>query len=166
MVEFLINESCYINFDKNRGIKRITEAHIKTFWQDYSDLTNQKGCYVFALKKKSIVPFYVGKASKGFGKEIFAPHKTEKYTAVLHTHIVGYPIFYFITHPLSKGKSNLKAIDEMETYLIQSALIVNPGLKNIQKTKLPSWTIRNVIEKSPGKSKKCEIDFAKMLRLE
>lgn len=165
MVEFVIEIPCIVRFDTNKGIKRITTDNIKEFWEEYPDFAKLKGCYVFALKKRRPVPFYIGKATKNFSQEIFTAHKIEKYNSVLHSHSLGYPVFYFVIHPNSKGIPNRKAIDEIETYLIQSALIVNPELKNLQKTKLPSWTIRNVIEKAPGKSRKCEIDFAKMLRL-
>ncbi len=166
MIEFTVTGPYEIGYKKSNKVKRIYGENTVGFWDNCPvDLENQRGCYVFALRKRSIVPYYVGKASLSFSQEIFTPHKIEKYNDVLHSHTFGNPVLYFVSHPLQKGKTNEKAIDEIETYLIQSALIVNPEIRNIQKKRLPTWTIRNVIKQARGKSKASEISFTQMLRL-
>jgi hypothetical protein len=165
MTEFVVSGPHPIMYKKNKSVKRISKLETIDFWNTWPDLKSERGCYIFALRKKSTVPFYIGKATKNFGQEVFTSHKIEKFNDVLHSNTFGNPVFYFIIHPPQRGKTNGKAIDEIETYLIQSALIVNDELRNVQKATLPSWTIRNIITKSPGRPKKEELQFAKMMRL-
>lgn len=109
MIEFIVEGPFDIPYKLNNRIKRITTTDsVDKFWNEYPDFEDQKGCYVFALRRKSIVPYYIGKATRDFYQEIFTPHKIEKYNDVLHSHILGNPIFFFVRHPSQKGKAILR----------------------------------------------------------
>jgi len=73
---------------------------------------------------------------------------------------------FFVIPSGTKYKVPSKEVDNMETFLIQSALSENPLLKNIQKTKnLPLWTVKGVIRGGKGKRTKTEKAFTKMMGL-
>lgn len=93
MLEFIVVGPCKIGFEANRGIKRINRVNVEDFWEDdHLEVASKRGCYVFALQKqRAIIPYYVGKAAKGFEQEIFTSHKLEKYNDVLHIHTFGTP---------------------------------------------------------------------------
>ena len=54
----------------------------------------------------------------------------------------------------------------METFLIQSALFKNADLSNVQKAKVPAWSIKGVVRSGKGKPNKTESAFKKMMGLD
>ena len=67
---------------KRAGVSIIEKTNVDSFLSKHQELMTCKGCYIFTIRVTSgILPFYVGKATKTFGQEIFTPHKTEKYNS-------------------------------------------------------------------------------------
>jgi hypothetical protein len=135
--------------------KTIDPDDIKTFWAANASLASRKGCYVFAMQAGAgLTPFYVGKATKGFKQEVFTAHKLNKYAKALASYASGTPVLLFVLAPQGTGATNLKAIKELEKYLIQRAADVNPNLTNIQNKAKPTWGIAGVLRAKQGKPSK------------
>ena len=82
--------------------KHIAVAHAKSFWDDAATrrLQSATGCYVFALKTgPGFSPWYVGKATKGFGQEVFTDHKLRIYNEVVFAGRKGTPVLFFVVRP-------------------------------------------------------------------
>lgn len=133
---------------KNKAAKLIAE-NLDKFWaQDGNLFANRIGCYVFGIRVgRNIVPWYVGKTRKSFEQECFQKHKQDHYAKALADVLKGTPVMFFVTYPLGKpGKTNEQNIDELETFLIQLAIDVNPKIRNISKAKdLPTWGVEGVV---------------------
>jgi hypothetical protein len=126
--------------------RQIEKENIKEFWQQNPALENECGCYVFGFRaSKGSKPMYVGKTNKSFKQEIFGVHKLNVYHRALGSVRKGKPIVFFVCLKRRKGKRNLKAIDEVESFLIQAASVKNPGLLNSRKRRSASWTINGII---------------------
>lgn len=52
---------------------------------------------------------------------------------------------FFVVLEKARGPANARAIDEAESFLIQSRIMANKNLANDQKVKVPSWNIQGVI---------------------
>lgn len=152
---------------KTGSVKRIDDEHVESFWNqaELSILKLKQGCYVFALQSgKGFTPWYVGKSTKGFSKECFQAHKTKHYNNVLYKGIKGKPVMFFACLGGTKMKAPAKVIDEMETYLIQSALFKNKEIRNLAKTKnVPTWGILGVIRSGKGRPSKLASTFSKLM---
>jgi hypothetical protein len=73
-----------------------------TFWDQHSDVADDKGCFVFAMKAaKGSKPVYVVQATKSFRQETFETHKREKLNDALANQKKGKLVVYFMTDPLS-----------------------------------------------------------------
>ena len=135
-----------------KAAKIVDSEKLPAFWQGSGDLGGRRGCYVFAIRaSKGIRPHYVGRATKTFKQEVFAPHKLEKYQRCLADIGKGTPVLFFLAPGAKKGKPNIKAIRELEDYLIQSAVTRNPDLLNVQGTDRANWGIAGVIRGPGGK---------------
>ena len=63
-----------------KAAKIVDSDRLGEFWNLSGGLAQRRGCYVFAVRaSKGIRPIYVGRATKRFKSEVFAPHKLEKY---------------------------------------------------------------------------------------
>ena len=134
--------------------KQISKADAKSFWDDEEAATvaRKQGCYVFALQAaKGFTPWYIGKATKSMAQECFEFHKLQHYNEVLFKGYKGTPVMFFVVLDGTKKKVPKGTIDEMESFFIQTAVMKNPDLKNMQKTGLPSWTVKGVVRGSKGK---------------
>ncbi len=149
--------------------KRIGKAEGRDFWDDPSThyVAGKQGCYVFALRAGGgFTPWYVGKATKSMKQECFASHKLNHYNRVLFPGRRGTPVMFFVVATGPRTRVAKKTIDDMETFLIQTALHKNPKLANVQKAKnLPAWTIRGVVRNPRGKPPANAVVFRKMMRL-
>lgn len=144
-----------------KAAKIVTAETIKEFWSQNGNLASKRGCYVFAIRAGGgITPYYVGRATRTFKREIFQPHKLSKYQQALADYRKGTPVMYCIMAPPSKGAPNVSAIEEMEEYLIQTAVTQNPGLLNVRGTKRERFAIAGVLRSGVGKPSKA----AKSLR--
>lgn len=134
--------------DELRQIVKRKDLH--EFWEQVG-IGDRVGVYVFCIKSSSEMPTYVGKTTRrSFKDEAFGPHQRNHYHEALRTKI-GKPCIYFIAHPNERGRTNAKAIDELETYLINEASRRNPNLTNLRKVKKYNWGICGVLRTGPGK---------------
>lgn len=132
----------------SRALKRIRTAHVESFWADpdIEHLSDASGCYVFCLKSgRGFSPWYVGKATRGFGKEVFTDHKLTRYNDVVYAGHKGTPVMFFVVAPTGKSKKLDRQIDELETTLIRAAVWKNERLLNKAKRGAHPWGIRGVV---------------------
>jgi hypothetical protein len=139
------------------------------FWDednDRQDLASSRGVYVFAAKTGGgYMPLYVGKATRSFRQEVFNPSNKHKYADAMLEYQRGKPVMFFVMPPSRKGKVNGKIIDEVETFLIQTAYVKNPGIQNVKKTRMPTWSIRGVVRNSKSGAPKDAIQFRNAIGL-
>lgn len=146
--------------------KHISTNEAKAFWGQHSAMASERGCYVFAFRAgKGIKPVYIGKATKSFGQEAFAPHKLNKYNQGLANQGKGTPVLFFVCLPKAKGKVNRSAIDDAESFLIQSGLTANKALLNSKKTRQELWGIRGVVRGGSGKPSAAATELCQCLNL-
>jgi hypothetical protein len=133
---------------------------------DAEGISMKQGCYIFALRAgKGYCPWYVGKSTKSFKTECMEAPKLQHYNAVLSKGGWGTPVMFFAAPKGQKNKVPKNICDEMEGFLIQSALYENPELRNVQKAKVPEWGIDGVIRGGQGQPTKSEVGFRKMMGL-
>lgn len=148
--------------------KRITRDHAKEFWNlpEIRAVRAKRGCYVFALRvSRGFTPWYVGMSTKSFEKEVFDDHKLVHYNDVVYSRYKGVPVMFFVAPPGQKRSFPKSEIDELETYLIQAAVVKNPEIRNVRKTKMPGWTIRGVVRGGRGKAPANAKKFRAMMGL-
>lgn len=154
---------CYIG----KAARTITQEQITKFWHSNPDYEHQKGCYVFAIRAaKGFKPYYIGKATKNFKQEVFAPHKLQYYQQVLADQLKGTPVLFFVSLPTKKGKVNVKHIGRLEDFLIEVGVAANPDLMNIKGTKSEEWGIEGVIRGNKGQPNKSSSDFKKCMKIQ
>lgn len=157
-----------IDYQKAGSRKNIGENHVKSFFEKegFRSISEKQGCYVFALKAGlGFTPWYVGKTKKSMKKECMADGKLKYYNPILFNGKKGKPVMFFIVPPGDKKNIPKQTINEVETFLIQSARSQNKYLKNKKKVKPPNWNIKGVIrgpQGAPGKEAKA---FKKMMGL-
>ena len=139
------------------------------FWSSSSaiaKISEERGVYVFAAKTgRGYAPLYVGKATKSFGKEAFNPTNKHKYSDAMLKYERCRPVMFFVTPPERRGKVNVTAIDEVETFLIQTAYNKNSEIQNVKKTRMPSWSIRGTVRNEKRGAPKSAIEFRKAIGL-
>ena len=75
-------------------------------------------------------------------------------------------MFFVVPEGQNKRIVPKQDLDDIETFLNQSAKQKNPNLLNIQKTKnLPDWSIAGVVRSSKGKAGKENSVFKKLMGL-
>ena len=153
--------------DRGRSAKMVSRESLKDFWRSHDGLAGRRGAYLFAIRAgKGITPMYVGKATKSFRQEVFAPHKLEKYQRALADCRRGNPVFFFVTAPAGKGATNLRTLRELEDFLIQTAVSRNPDLLNVKGTKRANWSIAGVIRSGVGKPSVAAREFRRSLAIQ
>jgi len=148
--------------------KQIRREHAKEFWTQTTvkDVRGKQGCYVFALGvSRGYTPWYVGKATKTFLQEALHDHKLVYYNEVIYKGRKGAPVLFFVARPGSLKKIPKKQIDNLETFLIQTAVYKNRELKNKQKASVPQWGIRGVARGGRGKAPENAKKFKSMMGL-
>ena len=166
IVEFNMQGPFEVPFLKKDGGQFINGDCADAFLKKHSALMARKGVYIFCLKIASgVIPAYVGKATKSFKQEAFTNDKLLKYNDALTDYKNDWkPLMYLAVHPTSK--LNGKAVNQLETYLIQVAALRNPDLKNIQKTKIKlKWSIKGVYNSGGGQPPKPAKEFKKVMGL-
>jgi len=156
-----------------KKIKHFDKSGQDDFWGDSEDdcgvdLSLRNGCYIFGVRTKRVFPWYVGKATKRFGGEIFTNDTIAKISYFINDH--G-GLVVFLVYKAFKNKEGLKTlelIEELEDFLIQSAVSINPDLLNVKGTKRAQWSIRGSVRSSPqiGKSPAPVRKFKRMLNLD
>lgn len=155
-----------IPFDLVGSVKKIGKAEETAFWaQDGVDQFKTKhGVYIFAMRAaKGFTPWYVGRAGKGFVKEIFTPDKVVKYREVFDRGTRGSPVMFFVTKGGSRNKVGTKVIGEVEQALIVAAGAKNSNLVNVHHNKDREWCIKGVMYSSPGKPTTIARQFKAMM---
>jgi hypothetical protein len=152
---------CY----RGKAGRTITPEDIQRFWRSHPGLAKRQGCYVFGIRAgRGFTPGYVGKATKSFQQEVFAPHKLAKYQQFLADYLKGTPILFFLIAPSKKGKVNSKHIEGLEDFLIQKAVAANPQLLNVKGTQQEEWAIQGIIRSSQGKPSMAAREFKKIMK--
>jgi hypothetical protein len=110
-------------------------------------LSAKRGVYLFGIRAgKGFTPIYVGRATKtAFRTECFNPVNRKKYRSGIQSYKKCTPVLLLVVHPKKKGRYNRKAIDEIETFLVQLCAEKNPRLENLRKRRVPKWSIEGVI---------------------
>lgn len=166
MANFIVSGPFIVPTTKLKNGRMIAKENINEFWLENKEFENAIGCYVFAFRAgKGIKPIYIGKATKGFKQEIFTEHKKNKYHEGFALQGKGTPVMYFVYLEKSQGKPNNRAIDEVETYLIQSAMVANPEILNDRKTAVSQWSVDGIVRSRPGKSGNASSSLKKCLNI-
>jgi len=151
---------------RGKSCRIIRAEEGRVFFRNHASLAARVGCYVFAMGVgRGVTPIYVGKTRRNFGRECFEPHKLGKYNQCLADYERGKPLLYFVLLPVRRGRRNTGHIEELETFLIQTGVGVNPNLLNVQGTKLEEWRIRGVIRSAPGRPASPAASFKSMMKL-
>src|SRR4030042_4122730 len=141
MAEFEVRGPFEVNFEDKPGGRTINEY---AFWEKsyVKDLKNRFGIYIFIIKKSGgtdcYVPYYVGKTTRGFSKEVFSSHKMKNYYEILHEIKKGTPYMFFLVHPnknlpkqpLPQTSSISEEINQIEKYLIEIGFQINTHIMN------------------------------------
>lgn len=155
-----------IPFAQGKASKSISAEQAREFWEHHPHLTDRRGCYIFAIRAgRGIIPAYVGKATKTFKQEVFAPDKLAKYQRVLSDYRKGTPVFFFLVSQQERGKPNTSIVGELEDFLIQTALIANDDLINVRGTKRADFSISGVLRGGKGKPSGAAKALKRCLRL-
>ncbi|GAB5605795.1 hypothetical protein [Sideroxyarcus sp. TK5] len=153
MASFTVKGPFEVPVKKGKSGRVVTSDESIKFWDDHSSVATGVGCYVFALRAgRGSKPVYVGKATKSFKQEVFTDHKKNKYNEALADQGKGTPLLYFVMLDKKAGPVNKTAIDEAESYLIQSGLAANKNLLNDKKTAVEKWKIKGVVRSGQGDS--------------
>lgn len=64
-----------------------------------------------------------------------------------------------------KGAPNLKALGELEDFLIQTAVTRNPNLLNVKGTKRANWSIAGIVRSGVGKPSEAAQELRRTLGL-
>lgn len=166
MANFYVEGPFAIFTNKGQVSKFLNSDSARKFWEDKAELAKSCGCYVFGFRaSKGYKPFYVGKATKNFKQEVFAPHKLNKIYEALAQQKKGTLVLFFVRYQKSKGKINRLAIGEVETFLIQSGLEANPNLLNDRSTSVEKWAIKGIIRSGRGQPSSPAQDLKQCLKL-
>jgi hypothetical protein len=162
---FIIDGPREVPFYEGRAGRTITDDNVRAFWEKNSDLANLRGCYVFGIRNRGLTPGYVGKATRAFKSEVFAPHKLTRYQQFLADYQKGTPIIYFAVAPRQRGAPNASHIQQLEDFLIQAGVAANSNLMNIKGTKTEEWGITGVLRSSVGKPSLSARQFRTLMKL-
>jgi len=150
---------------RGKAGRTITPEDIQEFWRSHATLASQRGCYVFAIRAGGgFTPGYVGRATKSFRQEVFAPHKLAKYQQFLADYVKGTPVLFFLVAPAKKGKVNSKHIAALEDFLIQRGVAANPELLNVKGTQQEQWAIQGILRSAQGKPTLAAREFKKAMK--
>lgn len=154
---FEVSEGLEVPFDHKT--RRVDDGpELKAFLHDHKDELDKVGCYIFAgvpKNKRKAIPIYIGKTAKlNFGKRCFMPDERDRLNHFLSNSRGDKLWMYLVTYPTRKGKNNNKAIDELETTLIQWGVEVNPDLYNAKKITQASWGIYGVLRSTDKRARK------------
>jgi hypothetical protein len=154
--------------DTNRLGRSIGDLSVERFWAlpKVAALESKIGCYVFVIGNR---PFYVGKATKSFGSEVFSNKNLAAYREAV-TKFPGRVSFYFVVYrkeSAHRGKAPTRIIAKVERLLIGMAHEANPGLINVHYKNRPiRYCIAGVFNSGRGKPSSSANMVRGILRLE
>ncbi len=166
-MEFLVRGPFAIGKEKlSSGKFRLDFNDFWTSDTKLKDICDERGVYVFAAKTgRGYTPLYVGKATRIFFKEVFNATNKHKYSDAMLDYKRCKPVMFFVVPPKKRGPVNGKIIDQVETFLIQSAYKKNSDIQNIKKTRMPVWSIRGAVRNAKRGAPKDSIEFRKAIGL-
>lgn len=148
------------------GARHIGSDEVKAFWSQNLKFAGRCGCYVFGIKAgRGTTPGYVGKATKTFKQEIFNASNLNKYNKFLTDYKKGRLVIFLVVAPIKRGSNNTRHISDLEDFLIQTAIAVNPELQNIKGTQKADWSIRGVLRSKQGQPPKAASMFRQLMKL-
>jgi hypothetical protein len=109
------------------------------FWESTEEwVPDAIGIYVFFMRNRGFMPWYVGKATKSFKQEALHADKLAKYNDAIHLAPHGTPCLMFFAKLTAGGtlSFNDARIDQLEDLMIGAAVQKNPDLINVKKTML------------------------------
>lgn len=117
MVNFEVDGPYDVPVYRGNASRIIREEEGDLFFSDNEEIAERVGCCVFGMRAGGgIIPYYVGKATKGFAKECFTPHKIAKYNTCLSDYRRGAPVMFFVVHPIRRGCANCTHIADLERF--------------------------------------------------
>jgi hypothetical protein len=152
--EFAIFGEFVIPRYKAKSAKIIDKQEKQDFWEKHSVFCRRIGVYVFAMRGLNrLTPWYVGKATKSFEKEVFTSRNLNLFNSCLAESRKGTPVLFFLCNERRTGINHAKHIGELEKYLIQVCVNQNPSLLNVVGTKAPEWSVSGILrsKKRPTK---------------
>ena len=165
MASFTVFGPLDVPYTKLPAARTIDKSDIAAFWKANPTRVNGVGVYLFGFRaSKGYKPVYAGKATKSFEQEVFTDHKLKKYHTAFGSQVRGTPILFFVELKRTRGRINATAIDEVETFIIQSGLIANPKILNDRKTQVESWSIAGLV-RSRGRTPAPASALSKCLKL-
>lgn len=165
MASFYVVGPFEVPVTKGKGGRVICSEDVKKFWTSNEDLADERGCYVFAFRaSKGFKPIYIGKTTKSFKQEAFTSHKLSKYAEGFSDQKRGTAVMFFVCAERTRGRVNAVAIDELESFLIQSGMAANPKLVNDRKKETEAWTVNGLV-RSRGKPSDAARDLRQCLSL-
>jgi hypothetical protein len=154
-----------IPYYQGRAGRTITDDNVREFWGRNRSAAGDKGCYVFGVRAaKGFTPGYVGRATRAFRAEAFAPHKLAKYQQFLADYRKGTPVLFFVVAPSRRGAPNVSHIKELEAFLIQVGLAANAELLNVKGTSAEEWGIAGILRGGKGKPSASARAFQQMMK--
>lgn len=149
-----------------RGGKLITSEDGKAFWMEHSELLEKTGCYIFVRRAgKGYKPGYVGKATKTFKQEVFTKRNLSLYNEFLLEYRAGTPMLFLLESPSRRNARHDSHIRDLEDFLIQTAVRLNPELMNIRGTAKEQWGIGGVLRSGSGGHSQAASEFRQALKL-
>jgi hypothetical protein len=165
MASFSVKGPFNVPVTRFKAGRSITRTDIATFWERYSEIATECGCYIFGFRAaKGSKPVYVGKATRTFKQEVFTNDKLKKYGDAFTSQAKGVPILFFVCLNRARGARNKAAIDGVESHLIQAGLAANKELLNGKKISVESWSIGGIV-RSRGKAPAPAREFKKFIKL-
>ncbi len=92
MIEFKVAGPFALPIYKKKRVLHIDDKRFFDFWEECEaesgiDIASRSGCYIFGLRRRNIIPYYVGKTWKGFQNEVFKPYQLTRYNKVINDHV-------------------------------------------------------------------------------
>jgi hypothetical protein len=163
-VIFQIYGPLEVPFDRVRAGRVISTECVRQFWEAQTEYAQHRGCYVFGIRNGGgATPTYVGKATKSFRQEVFAPHKLNYYQQCLAGYLRGTPVLFFVSTERRPSRALSVHVGELESYLIQTAVLKNPDLFNVRGTSVTRWSIAGVLRYNVGRPSRSARDFQRAL---
>jgi hypothetical protein len=164
MIEFTVEGPLEVTYAVNsHGAKHIESIDGREFFDEHDRLRERRGCYVFAIRNTGLRAAYVGKATRGFGQEVFAHDKLQKFNSALHTWPHGTPVLLFVLAPERVRSAAL--ITGVEESLICWAKRAWPELLNKHHAGPDGWDISGVTAAHPGRRSGSELELVRLLKL-
>lgn len=165
MTEFVVLGPFEVPVHVGNG-RIVRDEEGREFFRHHPTLASKRGCYIFAMRSGGgITPTYVGKATKSFGQECFTSHKLGKCNQSLVRYSKGKLVLFLFERPNGKGNPSVVKMNQLEVFLILTALAANENLLNIKQTRQQEWSIRGVIRSSAGNPSKAAAAAKRMLRI-